>query len=110
MNRVLFTKTSEDHKDSSEDLASDGIEPLTTKSRSTSIDSSSDTDMGMMMGDPVTKDELRLPTVPENEDTPKKTFLTPPQLGSPEMHKVASSTSIKLMGVPVTENDPLGKK
>ena len=57
----------------------------------------------MMMGKAVTKDDLklRLPTVKENEI--KTDFLTPP-----EMKKVASATSIKLMGVPVTEADPLG--
>lgn len=64
------------------------------------------------MGDAVTKDDARLPTVLENEDIAepmkKNKFLTPPHLSPPELHKVSSATSIKLMGVPVTDNDPLG--
>ena len=72
------------------------------KSRSTPIDSS-ETDMGMMMGDTVTKDDLKLPLPKVKENEIETDFLTPP-----EMKKVASATSIKLMGVPVTEADPLG--
>ena len=90
----------------------DGIEPL--KSRSASVDSD---DMGMMMGDPVTKDltssstcQEKLPTVLESKEeksSPKNLqLLTPPE--SANMHKVSSATSIKLMGVPVKDNDPLG--
>ena len=100
VNRVLFQKDGQNSDTNSENDNNEGIEPI--KSRSTSIDSS-ETDMGMMMGEAVTKDDLKLPlpTVKENEI--KTDFLTPP-----EMKKVASATSIKLMGVPVTEADPLG--
>merc|ERR1719211_362524 len=65
-----------------------------------------------MMGDPVTKENLeKLPTVIESHEeklSPKNpNLLTPPSESSP-MHKVSSATSIKLMGVPVKDNDPLG--
>ena len=64
------------------------------------------------MGDPVTKENLeKLPTVIESHEeklSPKNpNLLTPPSESSP-MHKVSSATSIKLMGVPVKDNDPLG--
>ena len=66
----------------------------------------------MMMGDPVTKENLeKLPTVIESHEeklSPKNpNLLTPPSESAP-MHKVASTNSIKLMGVPVKDNDPLG--
>ena len=93
VNRVLFEQKSNE----TPDIEVDGVEPL--KSRSTSIDSSDS--LGMMMGEPVTKEDLKLPLPTVNEQ--KENLLTPP-----EMKKVASSASIKLMGVPVTEDDPLG--
>ncbi len=68
----------------------------------------------MMMGEPVTRGsgpEGGLPPVPENEDHKSPTdsmgglqMLTPPGT----MRHVASTNSMKLMGVPVTDNDPLG--
>lgn len=106
--------SSEDFLDSRESCASeDGIEPL--KSRSASVDSD---DMGMMMGEPVTKEnnqENKLPTVLESgeekssNNNPKMNLnlLTPPESTAP-MHKVGSSASIKLVGEPVKDNDPLG--
>lgn len=77
------------------------------------MDSSSEQDLGMMMGEPVTKETSSpagaLPTVLENEVQPNNNLLTPPRTSlSPDLHKVASANSIKLMGVPVTTNDPLG--
>ena len=126
VNRVLFSKpqslsqsgsavSSEDFLDSRESCGSeDGIEPL--KSRSASVDSD---DMGMMMGEPVTKEnnqENKLPTVLESAGEEKSSnnnpkmnlnLLTPPESAAP-MHKVGSSASIKLVGEPVKDNDPLG--
>jgi hypothetical protein len=106
VNRVLFTSasgTEVEYRDSSEELltASDGLDddfgPL--KSRSQSVES--EDDRGMMMGEAVNT----LPTVLEDEHpTFTNSLLTPPGV----LHKVASSTSVKLMGVPVTDNDPLG--
>ena len=129
VNRVLFSKpqslsqsgsavSSEDFLDSRESCGSeDGIEPL--KSRSASVDSD---DMGMMMGEPVTKEnnqENKLPTVlesageeksPNNNPKMNLNLLTPPESTAP-MHKVGSSASIKLVGEQLEigkDNDPLG--
>ena len=92
VNRVLFQKENSDTN--SENDNNEGIGPI--KSRLTSIESS-ETNMGMMMGEAVTKDDMKLPlpTVKENEIKPD--FLPPPKM------KKMSATSIKLMGVPVTE-------
>ena len=63
-----------------------------------------------MMGESVTKDQEKLPTVLESEEksNPKNLNLLNPPEGSASMHKVSSSASIKLVGEPVKDNDPLG--
>ncbi len=134
VNRNLFKSYSEDGMaaTTSEEVE---FEPLSSeartsgmKSRSTSVES--EDEVIMMRGEPATTSSL--PPVPENEDVQKSPttsggggqLLTPPGV----MHKVASNSSMKLMGttrfheffwffyifyviftgVPVTDNDPLG--
>lgn len=118
VNRVLFNDNDNESREVSEARSDEfDFEVPAIKSRSQSVESSDD---GMTMSlEPAALLDSQmsrpstlatLPTVHEN-DKLDNNFLTPPHNNvSPNMmmHKVASSGSIKLMGVPVTGNDPLG--